>query len=80
MMKTEIENNNKQHVFQVFFLKNNITQDRQEFELHKIDFDGVKKHLENDESVYIKSKQEKRPNVKFIAYEKLNEPWYFVRS
>jgi hypothetical protein len=79
-MKTEIENNRKQHVFQVFFLKNNITQDRQEFELQNIDFDGVKKHLENGESVYITSKQEKRSNVKFIAYERLNEPWYFVRS
>lgn len=79
MMKTVTKNDKKQHVFQVFFL-NNITQDIQEFELQNINFDEIKNHLENGESVYIKSKQEKRPNAKFIAYEKLKEPWYFVRS
>jgi len=79
VMKTLLQNNKKQHAFQVFFL-NNITQDIQEFQLQNITFDEIKNHLENGESVYITSKKVKRPNVKFIAYEKLKEPWYFVRS
>jgi len=59
MMKTMIKNNKKQHSFQVFFLKNNITQDNQEFELQNINFEAIKNHLENGVSVYIKTKKKK---------------------
>jgi hypothetical protein len=49
-------------------------------EAEEIDFEEVKRHLENGESVCINPKKEQKPDVNFIAYEQVKEPWYILRS
>ena len=80
MMTSTIKNKEKRTPFQLFFIKDDQDQNVESVEVDEIDFEEVKKRLENEESVYITSKQGQQPNVKFIAYKREKEPWYFLRS
>ena len=80
MMRNVIENKKKEAPFQMFFLKNDENQTVESIESNEIDFKEVKRHLENGESVCITPKKEQKPDVNFIAYEQVKEPWYLLRS
>jgi hypothetical protein len=80
MMASIIKNKEKRAPFQLFFLKDAQNQVNDSVEVNEIDFEEMKKRLENGESVYITSKRGQKPNVKFIAYQREKEPWYFLRS
>jgi hypothetical protein len=80
MPKTVIENKKKEAPFQLFFLKNDATQNVEVVELNEINFEEVKTHLERGESVFITRKREQTSDMNFIAYDRVKEPWYFVRS
>lgn len=80
MMANILKNKEKRTPFQLFFLKDDQDQAIDSVEVNEIDFEEVKKRLENGESVYITSRRRQKPNVKFIAYEREKEPWYFLRS
>lgn len=80
MQKIVIENKKKEDIFQLFFLKNDATQDVEVTELDEINFEELKSHLERGDSVFITRKREQKPDINFIAYELVKEPWYFVRS
>ena len=80
MMRNVIENKEKETPFQLFFLKNDKNQTVDSIEANKIDFEEVKRHLENGESVCITQKKELNPDVNFIAYEQAKELWYILRS
>jgi hypothetical protein len=80
MPKTIMKNKKKEAPFQLFFLKNDETQNVEVIELNEINFEDVKNHLERGESVFITRKREQTSDMNFIAYERVKEPWYFVRS
>jgi hypothetical protein len=80
MSKTVIENKKKEDPFQLFFLKNDATQNVEVVELNEINFEELKSRLEKGESIFITRKQEQKSDMKFIAYEVVKEPWYFIRS
>ena len=80
MMRKVIENEKKQAPFQMFFLKNDENQSVESIEVNEIDFEEVKKHLENGESVLFSKKEKRKPDVNFIAYEQVKEQWYLIRS
>ena len=79
MPKNVIENKKKEALLQVFFLKNDETQNVEVLEIDEVDLELVKRHLESGESVYIKRKDQPS-DVNFIAYKRVKEPWYLVRS
>jgi hypothetical protein len=79
-MKNVIETKKKQTPFQMFFLKNDEKQSVESIEVDEIDFEEVKKRLEKGESVFLSKKENRKPNVNFIAYEQVKEPWYLIRS
>ncbi len=79
MPKNIMENRKKEPLLQMFFLKNDETQNVEVQEIYEIDLEEVKRRLENGESVYIKLKEQK-PDVNFIAYERERDPWYLARS
>jgi len=80
MMRNDIEAKKKEAPFQMFFLKNDENQTVESIEADEIDFEEVKRHLENGESVCITQKKEQKPDVNFIAYEQVKEPGYILRS
>ena len=80
MQKTVIENKKKEAPFQLFVLKNDATQNVEVTESDEINFEELKSHLERGDSVFITRKRGQKPDVNFIAYEAVKEPWYFVRS
>jgi hypothetical protein len=80
MMRIIIENKKKQTPFQMFFLKNDQDETIEVIEVNRIDFEEVKKHLERGKSVFIATKKEQKPDVNFIAYKQVKEPWYLIRS
>ena len=79
MMRKVIENKKKQAPFQMFFLRNDENQSVESIEVNEIDFEEVKKHLEKGESVLLSKKEKRKPDVNFIAYEQVKEPWYILR-
>jgi len=80
MQKTVIKNKEKEAPFQLFFLKNDSTQNVEVIELDEVDFEEVKSHLERGDSVFITRKQKQKSDMNFIAYEAIKEPWYLLRS
>ena len=80
MPKTVIKNKKKEAAFQLFFLKNDATQNVELIELNEINFEEIKKHLERGDSVFITRKREQKSNMNFIAYDVVKEPWYLLRS
>lgn len=80
MQKTIIKNKKKEAPFQLFFLKNDATQNVEVIELEEVNFEEVKSHLERGNSVFITQKREQTSDINFIAYDQVKEPWYFVRS
>jgi hypothetical protein len=80
MMRNVIENKEKETPFQLFFLKNDETQNVEVVEVNEIDFKEVKRRLERGESVFIKRKQQQKSDINLIAYETVKEPWYLLRS
>jgi len=80
MPKTVMEKKKKGTLFQLFFLKNDETQNVEVIELGEIDFEEVESRLEKGESIFITRKQTQKPDIAFIAYDMAKEPWYFVRS
>ena len=75
-----MENKKKETHLQLFFLKNDETQNVEVVEVDEIDLEEVKSRLERGESVFITRKQEQKSDINFIAYETAKEPWYLIRS
>ena len=75
-----MENKKKETHLQLFFLKNDETQNVEVVEVDEIDLEEVKSRLERGESVFITRKQEQKSEMNFIAYDLAKEPWYFIRS
>ena len=80
MSRNVMENKKKETPLQLFFLKNDETQNVEVVEVDKIDFEEVKSRLERGESVFITRKQEQKSDMNFIAYDLVKEPWYLLRS
>jgi len=80
MSRNIMENRKKEAPLQLFFLKNDETQNVDVVEVDEIDFEEVKSRLERGESVFITRKQEQKSDMNFIAYEMVKEPWYLIRS
>ena len=80
MLRNVLESKKKEASFQLFFLKNDDNQSVEVVEADEVDFEEVKRHLENGESVFISPNREQNPDVKFIGYEQVKEPWYFSHS
>lgn len=80
MMKNTVKKRTKEASFQLFFLKNDETQNVEVTESNEIDLEEVKSRLENGESVFITLKKEKKTDMGFIAYDKAREPCYLLRS
>jgi hypothetical protein len=75
-----MENKKKVTPFQMFFLKNDETQNVEVVEVNEIDLEEMKSHIERGESIFITRKQEQKPDMNFIAYALAKEPWYLIRS
>ncbi|MHC3128880.1 MAG: hypothetical protein IBV52_02240 [Candidatus Bathyarchaeota archaeon] len=75
-----MENKKKETHLQLFFLKNDETQNVEVVEVDEIDLEEVKSRLERGDSVFITRKQEQKSEMNFIAYDLAKEPWYFIRS
>ena len=80
MSRNVMENKKKDAPLQLFFLKNDETQNVEVVEVDEIDFEAVKSRLERGESVFITRKQEQKSDMNFIAYDLAKEPWYLIRS
>ena len=80
MPKTVMDKKKEQIPFQLFFLKNDDTQNVEVIELNTINFEEVESRLEKGESIFITRKQRQNPDMTFMDYEAAKEPWYFVRS
>jgi len=80
MPRNIMENKKKDAPLQLFFLKNDETQNVEVVEVDEIDFEEVKSRLEKGESVFITRKQEQKSDMNFIAYDLAKEPWYLIRS
>jgi len=80
MLRNVMENKKKETPLQLFFLKNDETQNVEVVEVDEIDFEEVKSRLEKGESIFITRKQEQKSDMNFIAYEIAKEPWYLLRS
>jgi len=80
MMKSILENKKKETTFQLFFLKNKKNQSIGAIEVNEIDCKEVINRLEKSESVFIKQKQEQKPNMHFTPYELARESWYFIHN
>jgi len=80
MLRNIMENKKKETPLQLFFLKNDETQNVEVVEVDEIDFEEVKSRLERGESVFITRKQEQKSDMNFIAYDTAKEPWYLLRS
>jgi len=80
MPRNIIQNKKKEAPFQLFFLKNDATQNVEVTELNEINFEELKSRLENGESIFITRKQTQNSDMNFIAYEEAKEPWYLLRS
>lgn len=78
MSKISMKDRKKEPLLQMFFLKNDETQNVEVQEGYEIDLE-IERHLENGESIYIKLKEQK-PDSNFIAYKRERDPWYLVRS
>jgi hypothetical protein len=70
----------KETPFQLFFLKNDETQNVEVIELNEINFEEVKSRLEKGESILITRKQMQNSEMNFIAYDTAKEPWYRLRN
>ena len=80
MSRNIMKNRKKETPIQLFFLKNDETQNVEVVEVNEIDFEEVKSRLERGESIFITRKQEQTSDMNFIAYEIVKEPWYLIRS
>ena len=80
MPRNVMENKKKDTSLQLFFLKNDETQNVDVVEVNEIDFEELKSRLEKGESVFITRKQEQKSDMNFIAYDLAKEPWYFIHS
>lgn len=80
MLRNVMENKKKETPLQLFFLKNDETQNVEVVEVDEIDFEEVKSRLEKGESIFITRKQEQKSDMNFIAYDTAKEPWYLIRS
>ena len=80
MLRNIMENKKKETSLQLFFLKNDETQNVEVVEVDEIDFEEVKSRLEKGESIFITRKQEQKSDMNFIAYDIVKEPWYLIRS
>ena len=80
MLRNVLKNKKKEAAFQLFFLDNDPDQSVEVVEEDEIDFEEVKRRLEKGKSVFMAPKREQKPDVNFIAYEQVKEPWYFIHS
>ena len=77
MLRNVIEVNEEKPLFQLFFLKDDEDQRVEVEEVEEIDFRGVKKRLEQGESVFITRKRKQKLNTGLVAREDASELWYF---
>ncbi len=68
----------KEHVFQLFFLKDDEDQSVQVVEVKEIDFAEVIQHLNQGKSIFITRKQTRERNQNSRLSEDHREPWYFT--
>jgi hypothetical protein len=80
MPRNVMENKKKEPPFQLFFLKNDETQNVEVAELDEVDFEEVKSRLKKGESIFIARKREQKSEMNFIVYDTVKEPWYLLRS
>ena len=77
VLRNVIEVNEEKPLFQLFFLKDDEDQRVEVEEVEEIDFRGVKKRLEQGESVFITRKRKQKLNTGLVAREDASELWYF---
>lgn len=68
----------EEHVFQLFFLKDDKDQNIQVVEVKEIDFAEVIQHLNQGKSIFIKRKRILDRNKNPRLSEDQREPWYFT--
>ncbi|MDH5460088.1 MAG: hypothetical protein OEW71_03525 [Candidatus Bathyarchaeota archaeon] len=73
-----VEVNEEKPLFQLFFLKDNENQSVNVEEVEEIDFEAVKKRLENGESVFITLKRKQQFKISEVERKDAAEPWYFT--
>jgi hypothetical protein len=72
-----VEVNEEKTLFQLFFLKDDEDQSVEVEEVEEVDFDEVKKRLEQGESVFITRKREQELDKTLISEEDAAELWFF---
>jgi len=77
VLRNVVEVDEEKPLFQVFFLKDDEYQSVEVKEVEEIDFEEVKKRLEQGESVFITRKRKQRLNKTLVAREDAAELWYF---
>ena len=80
MLRNIMENKKKETHLQLFFLKNDETQNVEVVRVGEVDLEEVKSRLEKGESIFISRKQEQKSDMNLIAYEIAKEPGYLLRS
>ncbi len=74
MLKNVVEINKGKLLFQLFFLRDDENQSVEVEEVEEIDFNRVKKHLEQGESVFITRKSKQKLNKTLDTMEDAAEP------
>ena len=71
------ESDEKNQLFQVFFLKDNESQSVEVDEINKINFERVVQRLKQGESVFISRKKSTRKQYPYRSLVDAEEVWYF---
>lgn len=78
MLRNVVKSNEKKVPFLLFFLKDDEDQSVEVEEVGEVDFETVKRRLEEGESVFIAPKRKQELNTSSIAKEDGAKPWYFT--
>jgi hypothetical protein len=78
MLRSVIETKKEKLIFQVFFLKNE-DEGVEVIEVEEIDFEEVKRRIEDGQSVFITRKQEPKAEESRLTSNIEKEPWYISR-
>ena len=77
VLRNFVETDEEKALFYLFFLKDDENQKVEVEEVEEIDFETVKRRLEQGESVFITRKRKQRLNTSLVTRENTAEPWYF---
>jgi hypothetical protein len=78
LLKSDNLKTSVQPTFQLFFFPSNENRDFEIFEVDKIDFAELNKHLEKGESIFITHKRKRKSELIPAASKEMAEPWYFT--